>query len=275
MRTAILSVTAPGPSIERTPAAQRTLARACNEYSHTLKQRDPRAYGYFACLPDLHDTEGALAELAWALDEGAADGVVLYTAYGAAAPPRYLGHAAFEPVWAELARRKAVVFVHPTHAAGLTLVNDRLPQPMFDYAHETARAAMDLVTQGTLRRHPGCRVILSHAGGTLPGLLWRAAVFLPRTPYEIGRSTEEIVEEGADFYYDTALSASVPTLKALFEVAKPGHVLFGSDYPNAPEGGIHVFTDMLEKYDGVPGGTDVVRYKGALELFPRLKQYYQ
>ena len=61
---------------------------------------------------------------------------------------------------------------------------------------------------------------------------------------------------------------------ALFEVAKPRHGLCGSNDPNAPESGIDVFAVMLEKYEGVRGGTNAVRKWATLELLPHLKQYY-
>ncbi|CAF4384784.1 unnamed protein product, partial [Adineta steineri] len=36
------------------------------------------------------------------------------------------------------------------------------------------------------------------------------------------------------FYYDTALSSSIPQLMALLEFADPCKILFGSDVPYAP-----------------------------------------
>jgi hypothetical protein len=36
-------------------------------------------------------------------------------------------------IWADLSRRDAVVFIHPTHPVDTQLVNQWLPQPMFDY----------------------------------------------------------------------------------------------------------------------------------------------
>ena len=131
---------------------------------------------------------------------------------------------------------------------------------------------MDLITQGTLRRHPGCKVILSHAGGTLPYLLYRVADALPHTPGSPGRSTAEIVAEGREFYFDTAIMGNPATLKALFEIARPGHVLFGSDYPNAPEEAIRTCTEELDRFMEEAGGADAVEYGAAVELFPRLAQ---
>lgn len=266
---AILSVTAPGPSIENDTATAARLARACNEYSAGLRDQNPSTYGFFASLPSLLDTEATLTELAYALDVLGADGVTLFTRYGP--DNHYLGHADLAPIWAELNRRKAVVFIHPTHPVDTNLVNKALPQPMFDYPHETGRAAMDLIIGNTLRSSPRCKIILSHAGGTLPYLIYRVAGMLPHTPMTIGKTTEEILEEARGFYFDTAISSSPPTLDALFTFAKPGHVLFGTDFPNAPTEGIDYCTKQLESYEMESKQRGEVYSEAALELFPRLK----
>lgn len=268
-KTAILSVTAPGPGIEKDNAAAAGLARECNEYSAALRDQDPSTYGFFASLPSLLDTEATLTELAYALDVLGADGVTLFTRYGS--DNHYLGHADFAPIWAELNRRSAVVFIHPTHPVDTNLVNPYLPQPMFDYPHETGRTAMDLIISNTLRSSPQCKIILSHAGGTLPNLIYRAAEMLPLMPKAIGKTTEEILDEAREFYFDTAISSHAGTLTALFLLAKPGHVLFGTDFPNAPTKGIEYFTKQLESYDMEPKQREEVYNEAALELFPRLR----
>lgn len=219
-------------------------------------------------LPSLPNTESSLGEIAYALDDLKADGITLFTRYGP--DNHYLGHADFRPIWAELNRRKAVVFVHPTHPVDTNLVNKHLPQPMFDYPHETGRAAMDLIIGNTIRSFPDCKIILSHAGGTLPYLIYRPAGMLPHTPMDIGKSTEEIVEEARTFYYDTAISANPLTLQLLFAFAKPGHVLFGTDFPNAPTEAIQYFTANLDRYDAESDIRREVESEGALKLLPRL-----
>ena len=247
------------------------LARECNEYCASLKKRDPATYGFFASLPSLFDTEGCLGEIAYSFDELDADGVTLFTRYGDG--EAYLGHEAFAPIWKELSRRKTVVFVHPTHPVNTHLIHPSLPQPMFDYPHETGRTAMDLLVSNTLQDFPGCKVILSHAGGTLPYLIHRAATMLPVTPVSIGKSTEQFLEEASEFYYDVAISSNPATLKALYEIAKTGHVLFGTDYPNAPTEAIEHFTRFLEEYEPGPEPLSAILRESALGLFPRLRQY--
>ncbi|KAJ5215368.1 amidohydrolase family protein [Penicillium cinerascens] len=269
--TAILSVTAPGPVIAKDSAAAAQLARECNLSAAGIRDASPAQYGFFASVPSLFDTDLVLEEIRYALDFLHADGVTLFTRYGQG--PNYLGHEVFEPVWAELSRRQAVVFIHPTHPQDTALINHGLPQPMFDYPHETGRTALDLITSGRLRQNPGCKVILSHAGGTLPYLIHRAATMLPCMPADrnLGISREEILERARDFYFDTAISANAVTLKALVEFAQPGHLLFGSDFPNAPTEAIIRFTRYVE--EEMPDGVAVEDLRGsALNLFSRLRQ---
>ena len=270
-KTSILSVTAPGACIEKDRAKAAKLARDCNEYCASLKQKDPVTYGFFASLPSLFDTQACLTEIAYALDELVADGVTLFTRYGDG--EAYLGHESFAPIWAELSKRKAIVFIHPTHPVNTHLIHASLPQPMFDYPHETGRTAMSLLVSNTLQEFTGCTVILSHAGGTLPYLIHRAATMLPVTPMSVGKSTEQLLGEAGDFYYDLAISSNPATLKALYEIAKPGHVLFGTDYPNAPTQAIHQFTTFLEGFEQGPKALSAVLMESALSLFPRLRQY--
>ncbi|KAJ5950522.1 amidohydrolase family protein [Penicillium vulpinum] len=268
--TTILSVTAPGPVIAKEPTAAAQLARECNLSAAKIRDASPSQYGFFASVPSLFDTELVLEEIRYALDILRADGVTLFTRYGQG--PNYLGHEAFAPIWAELSRRQAVVFIHPTHPQDTSLINPAMPQPMFDYPHETGRTAVDLITSGRLRQYPGCKVILSHAGGTLPYLIHRTATMLPCMPPDrnIGITREDIIEQARNFYFDTALSANEVTLKALASFANPGHLLFGSDFPNAPSDAIVRFTRFVEE-EMIDGATVEDLNENALNLLPRLR----
>lgn len=268
IRTAILSVTAPGCSILSGGAAA-TLARAINEEAVTIRAQDPSSFGFFAALPPVEDSaDAAVAEIVYALDVLGADGVALYTRYGPGL--RYLGHEALRPVWAALDARKAVVFVHPTYLADTRLVSAALPHPIIDYPHETTRAAVDMITSGVLKAFPNVKIILSHAGGTLPFLATRAAHLLADAGLT-KLSAEEFLEDAKRFYFDTALSGNELSLPLLLEFARPGHVLFGSDFPYAPTKTIATHTvagkKVLEARKGEEG-TDLAA--NAERLFPRL-----
>ena len=71
-------------------------------------------------------------------------------------------------------------------------------------------------------------------------------------------------------YYDTALSASLYALHSLQELVNSSHILFGSDYPFAPEIVTRMTISGLNKFDGF----DEEKLRGinrenALDLFPR------
>src|SRR3981189_3630558 len=97
--TAITSVTTPGNAF--TGKDGRRVARECNEYAARLVQDHARRFGMFVALP-LTDVEGSLREIEFGLDVLKADGVSVFTSYGDV----WLGDPKFEPVMAELNRRK-------------------------------------------------------------------------------------------------------------------------------------------------------------------------
>lgn len=269
--TSILSCTAPGPDIETDAKAAQKLARACNEFNAGIRDTHPQQYGFFASIPNLLNTEAAIEEMKYALDTLHADGINLMTRYGDG--NYYLGHPSFTPIWDFLNSRKAVVFIHPTHPVDTNLVNKHLPQPAYDYPHETGRTAIDMITTNMLRDHASeCKIILSHAGGDLPYLIDRVAGLLQFAPdsFSPNKSRDDMVNEARMFYFDTALSSSPMHLKAL--VALLGDdgkdkVLFGSDFPNASSDTVEYFTKQLEGQ----GDVDLKQLReNGLKLFPRL-----
>ncbi|KAI0023476.1 hypothetical protein F4780DRAFT_729943 [Xylariomycetidae sp. FL0641] len=283
-----LSITAPGSGILGRGDAQAEFCRFANQYAAAMRRDHPGRYGFFASVPSLLDAGAAQREIAYALDELGADGVVLYTRYGPG--NRYLGHPDFAGTWDLLDARGAVVFVHPTHPADTALVSAALPQPMIDYPHETTRAAVDLITSGTVRAHPRVKVILSHAGGTLPYLALRPAAMLPFVPAAEARrfshdtdgspvpletAVAGFLADAKSFYFDTALSAEPGQLDLLRRFARPGHVLFGSDYPYAPTPAIKYMNGLLDEYKSRDADfVSEVEHGAALKLFPHLAEVF-
>lgn len=81
------------------------------------------------------------------------------------------------------------------------------------------------------------------------------------------------MEEAKSFYFDIALSGNEYTLPLLMRFAKKGHVLFGSDFPFAPEKTIGRMTGGWESF--AEGLAEEERWgveRGNAEgLFPRLR----
>jgi predicted TIM-barrel fold metal-dependent hydrolase len=260
--TGILSLTAPSV-VAWGPAERRTMARRVNEYTADLVVKRPDRFGNFATLP-LPDVDGALHELEYSLDTLRADGVILLSNYEG----KYLADPAFEPLWAELDRRRAIVFVHPglPQLPGL----DGVPAPMVDYPFDTTRAAVQLVLNGVVDRYPHVRIILAHAGGFLPYASHRIAQ-LARVFRPDAEDATEILAKFRRFYFDTALSAgpaALPTLKAF---AGSERVLFGSDFPYVSADTSGTFTEQLDAYgDLTRDERSAINHGNAWTLFPRL-----
>jgi len=260
--TGILSLTAPSV-IGWDKSERRRMARRVNEYTADLVTKRPDRFGNFATLP-LPDAEGALWELEHALDALRADGVILLTNYAG----KYLGEAAFEPIWSELHRRHAVVFVHPGQPPLPTAAG--VPGPLVDYPFDTTRAAVQLVLNGIVDRYPGARIILAHAGGFLPYASHRFAE-LARVFRPAAAKPAEILGAFQRFYFDTALSSGPAALPSLKAFAGSGHMVFGSDFPYAPAGIGASFTAKLDAGNGLTAEEHrAINHGNACTLFPRL-----
>jgi 6-methylsalicylate decarboxylase len=108
-----------------------------------------------------------------------------------------------------------------------------MPQPLLDYPAETSRAAQHMIVTGTKRKYPHCKVILSHAGGTLPFLIHRCSYMGPGRFPDKGMTEAQIEEDFKSFYFDLALSGAKNVLDVLQDLVPHDHLLFWSDTPYA------------------------------------------
>jgi predicted TIM-barrel fold metal-dependent hydrolase len=264
IETALLSMSSPGVHFGDDAAARR-LAREVNEEAAGLAARHPGRFGFFASLP-LPDVDGALGEIAYAIDELAADGVVLMTnAFG-----RYLGDRILDPVFAELGRRRTVVFLHPTSPVGWEHSALGRPRPMIEYLFDTTRTVVDLLMTGVLERHPDLQVIVPHCGGALPVLADRVDEF--RKMFLGSPEGADVIEQLRRLHYDIAGPAFPRQVPALLELADPGRLLFGSDYCWTPP---PVAATHIAAVDAAAPPVDGVSWRSlttanARRLFPRL-----
>jgi predicted TIM-barrel fold metal-dependent hydrolase len=234
--TAVLSLVQPGVWFGDAEKA-RKLARDCNDYGAQLRRDYPGRFGLFAALP-LLDAEGSLREIEYALDVLKADGIGLFSSYDG----KYLGDAAFVPVFEELNRRKAVVYTHPVVAPCCGHLADGVSPGSIEFATDTTRTIASLLfgAGGTAFRCPDIRFIWSHSGGTLPFLIGRfireqAVKKDPRMP----DGPVPIVQK---YYYEVAQGNLPGQFAALLKLVPVSQLMFGSDYP---------YREATEAMDGV------------------------
>jgi 6-methylsalicylate decarboxylase len=240
----------------------RRLSRLANDYAAAMVRDHPGRFALFATLP-LPDAEGSLAEIAYALDTLKAPGIGLMTSYGT----KYLGDAAFAPVWEELNRRKSVVYTHPLSPECCRNLVPDVPTGAIEYATDTTRTMAGLLLSGTAARYPEIRWIFSHGGGTTPFLLSR----LQREEQEMKerekRLPRGLMYELAKFYYDTAQANHAGALAALTKIAPTSQILFGSDYP------FRTGAEVVKGLGAYFSSRDLhsVERDNALRLMPHLK----
>ncbi len=267
VQTAMLSISSPGVHFGD-DAKARDLARRVNNEGHRVRQAHPDRFGQFAALP-LPDVDGALAEAVYAFEQLGVDGVLLETNANGV----YLGDPRLEPLYAELNRRCAVILVHPTSPA--CACSPRLaatfPQPAMEFMFESTRAVTDMIVAGVLKRHPNLRLIVPHAGAALPVLLDRIELMsmLYQTPD--GDPAPSVRDAIKALHFDIAGSPVPTLLSALLEVADPGKIHYGSDYPYTPAEGCEFLARRFEGAEAIgPDLRRAILRTNALELFPRL-----
>jgi 6-methylsalicylate decarboxylase len=238
--TSFVSITTPGIWFGEdvsTVEGTRRLARQCNEYGTKMASDFPGRFGLFASLP-LPDVDGSLREIDYAIDTLHADGFGLLSHYSETYGEKLLGDPAFAPVFEELNRRKAIVYVHRKIAA----------EPYEIFGWDVHRTILSLLkssgtgarTEGLFApRFPEIRFIFCDAGGTMPFLVQRStapsSAAGPSSAAETAPAAAENTLLGAirKFYYGTGRSNNTGTISALKQVVPVSHILFGTDYPFA------------------------------------------
>jgi len=304
--SSVLSISAPGvyfPTNDRRSAIAKDLSRQTNEFCAGLMREHPRRFGAFAILP-APDIDAALEELAYSLDELELNGVILLTNYDG----YYLGDPRFDELFAELNRRKAVVFIHPQSPPGQEQSHLGLPEAMLDVCFDTTRTTFSLIINGVTKNYPDICFILAHAGGAVPYMAGRvditasmlanlkgaapvvadgigkifsvAHALEERMPDQLSyylRFKKNVLPEGPDhflsrFYYDTALSASPHCFSSLLTITACSHIVFGTDYIFATEAAVPATIAGIHNHDGF-SADDIraIERDTALTLFPTLR----
>src|SRR5258707_1279696 len=243
------------------------LCRMINEANAELIAKHPGRFGAFASLP-ADGPEQALTELAYALDELGLDGVVLTSNVEG----HYFGDPFLEPVLAELERRQVPVFVHPVDSPCIEVLGFGRPSSIVEFPFDTARNITNGLYTGFFQRHPGLRLILAHCGGALPTLGWRIGehTVMGRGPDDADIDPTHVAEVLHGLYYETALAGSRNSLLPTLEVTTADHVLFGTDWPAAPEPIVVRNIANLTSFDGFTAEQlRGVERDNAVRLFPR------
>jgi predicted TIM-barrel fold metal-dependent hydrolase len=260
--TGVLSIAStPGTWFGLNAADAGKMVRTCNDYGAEMKRDYKGRFGLFATLSML-DVDATLKEIEYAFETLKADGVGLQTNYG----DKWLGHAFYKPIFEELNRRKAVVYVHPLVADCCGQLSVGAFPAVIEVPHDTTRTVTSLLLSGTLARLRDIKWLFSHAGGTIPMLAGRIDAFYSQAPTAHSFAPDGIEAEFRRLHYDTANSTSAPAMAALMKLVPTTQITFGSDYPYFPLSQIETLRTMGLSSDDL----QAIESGNATRLIPRL-----
>ena len=266
---AVNSIASPGVYFGDVDFAVR-LARECNEGSARMVADHPHRFGAFAILP-LPAVDAAIREAEHALDVLKLEGICLLTHVG----DRHLGQSEDDELYAELDRRKTVVFMHPLRNQATNMPAYSYPSGMTELVLDTTRAIHNLLWKGTFGRFPNIRWIMPHGGGTVPYLVYRMSAMNNKPPVTANLAGGSVASALRRLHYDVAEICAPAPLKCLMEIADPFRIMFGSDFPfsrhRTPKDDIKSHILAFEQFDGWnPATRRKIESENALRLFPRL-----
>jgi predicted TIM-barrel fold metal-dependent hydrolase len=259
--TSVLSLAStPGTWFDAGAQAAHDMARLCCDFAAEMVRDKPGRYGLFAPLSML-DIDATLKEIEYAFDTLKADGVNLQTNYG----DKWLGDPVYQPIFEELNRRQAVVYVHPLVASCCGRLNIGAFPAVIEVPHDTTRAVVSLLLSGTFARLRDIKWLFSHAGGTIPMLAGRIESFFERAGNRDRFVPDGIEAEFRRLYYDTANATHPSSMAALTALIPVSQITYGTDYPYWP-------LDQINNLRGTlpPQDLAAVSSGNALRLLPRL-----
>lgn len=201
-------------------------ARLGNDIFVDVCRKYPGRFSAFANVPLPH-VDAALEETGRCLDTLGMVGVTV----GCSVAGRQLDDPEFTPLWAELDRREAVLFLHPV---GVGCPGSEAYSLIWlaGAPFEDTIAALRLVLSGLTGRFPNVKIIVPHLGGTLPFLMQRLDNL---ADMERGRGTRLDIKEPPSrtvkrLWFDT-VNSYPPALRCACEAFGADRLMLGTDWP--------------------------------------------
>ncbi|WP_269938014.1 amidohydrolase family protein [Arthrobacter sp. HY1533] len=219
----ILSASPQLPYFDTLEHAVHAATHVNDEYAALVEQH-PNRFRALAALPMPH-VEASLQELRRGMDE--------LGMLGATMASSILGRSVADPDWdpifAELNARSAVLYVHPAGLGGeSSLVADNKLTWMIGAPMEDTIAAMHLILRGIPSKYPNMKIIIGHLGGALSTLMeridhlyeWEA----PGTPERPSIAAKRL-------WFDTVSHIDPTALRAARDTFGADRLLLGTDFP--------------------------------------------
>ena len=223
VRMQILSPAASPPYAEKEADAVAA-ARLINDSYAELARTYPGRFAAVVSLPLPH-IDAALREMERGLDRLGMVGVSLTCSCF----DRSTAEVEFEPLYAEMNRRGAVLNYHPIQNGICSpMINDYKFTVSVGASLEDSAIVLHLIARRVPERYPRIKYVVPHLGGLIPMQLQRLDNQVPRQYPDLPERPSVTARR---FYYDTVGHGSQAALLCAWKAFGADHLVAGSDYP--------------------------------------------
>jgi predicted TIM-barrel fold metal-dependent hydrolase len=206
------------------PEAGATVSRVSNDELSAACQRYPERYRFWATLPLPHVRQ-SVDEFRRAAALPGYVGISVPTEFGVP-----LDDPSLDDLYAELARNKTLLFVHPNWSDNVGRYARLGMESMLLWPADDTLAVMELVLGAVFDRHPGLTVVTPHLSGCVLYLLGRIDRHYDNLPADHRHTREAPSWYIKRMYHDTVTFLR-PALDMAREIVGAEHLVLGSDFP--------------------------------------------
>jgi 6-methylsalicylate decarboxylase len=240
-----------------------TAVKMLNDAYAEFARRYPDRISSYVMLPLPH-IDASLKEMERGFDELGCVGVNM----NIVCLGRSIAETEFEPLYAEMNRRGAVLFVHPAGSAICSpFIIDYNYGGSVGTSLEDATFVLHMIAKQIPYRYPRIKFIVPHLGGPIPMLMNRLDK-QGQGPRGHPNLAEAPSVTARRFYYDTVCYGSKPAFLCALEAFGASHIVAGSDYPMLQDWEVYRETFAYIERLGLPREvTDGILHHNAQRLF--------
>lgn len=223
-------LTIANPQLDKyvSPADAAELAKMGNdELAEIIDKYPDKFIGGVANVP-LNNIDAALKEAERAVTKLGFKGIQMGTRVNG----EPLSSPQFKPLYDLMAELELPIWIHP-------MTYDKLDQDsgVFSWPFESAMAMYHLVTMGIFNEHPNMKFIIHHCGAMVPYFAERIN-WIMSARFRRDSIVHDPIQHFHKFYVDTAVYGNLDALMCGYAFYGADHILFGTDAPLGPRGGL-------------------------------------
>jgi aminocarboxymuconate-semialdehyde decarboxylase len=203
-----------------------TVAKFLNDHIAGVVQKNPKNFVGLGTLP-LQDPELSILEARRCINELGLTGFQI----GSHINQWNLSDQNLFPIYAELEKLGACLFVHPWEMMG----QERMPKYWLPWLvgmpAETSLAICSMIFGGVLEKFPKLRVAFAHGGGSFPFTLGRIQHGFDARPDLCAIDTTKSPQDYVGKFWVDSLVHDLTSLKFLVDVIGQEKIALGTDYP--------------------------------------------